>query len=143
MSETCFLIWPSEFKLFEILLKMQMKRKGLFLKGQVSIKGILILVSLIAGVLSLVANEPLRVAMAAVFCFVCWATASSLFFWGQRKSFQTKFTVVSVVILCTVLAIVISNFVLENGVHKAKYLVQFGWVGAILLGYLISRKLCR
>ena len=107
---------------------------------QLSIKTLLILVALVAVALGLVGSEPLGIALASLYCFISWVGVSTLYFWSRGKGLQISFTLKSVALTLVIFAIVVSNYVLEHGVSTGRYLVTYGWIVGLGLGFLVFRN---
>ena len=116
-----------------------MERKYQHLIPRFSIQGLCAFVAIAAFVMSLTSKEPLGVALAATYCFASSIGMTVLYLWSRGMRLQANFSVKSVIFTLLLFSIVIGNFVLENGVHLARYLVLFGWIIGIPLGFLLVR----
>ena len=114
-------------------------------KRQFSIKNLFVGIFLTAILLAFVAQEPVSVGLAAFFCVMSWIGILTLSYMTLNHLFETirqsirsrQFNRLtsryrwayldSFIATWLFFTIVISNFVLENSIANASYLIWFGW----------------
>lgn len=112
---------------------------------QFSILNLLVLTSATAALVAFIAQEAAAVVYASLFCTASWAAIVCLIRASFRNLIATsrlaiqernfgrmtiryKWAIVDMVVITwLIIAIVVSNFVLENSVANAKYLMFVGW----------------
>ena len=119
--------------------------------------------SLIAVMLAFVGREPIGICLAASFCLASWFGISFLGALTARHLFKTVGAAVGqrslgilsrryrwvyldgLIVVWTLISIAVANFVLENSVSNARYLVLYCWVlGPIAtIAYYACRKATR
>jgi hypothetical protein len=131
---------------------------------QFSIQKLFLMTTLVAGLVALVANETVGTVCASLFCLTSWC---AIFFLSTASLKHLVRSVSSTVgdrqigrltsrfrwayldascVVWLVIVVVVSNYVLENSVANAKYMIFLGWtvfsiavVGQLVL-HLINRK---
>ncbi len=123
---------------------------------QFRIRDVMVLAIIISLALGMVVEEPLEIALAALFCGISCCVVMTLFafsifdFWSKIRSAvehrtfrpfigRIKWLVIDTIILVWTVAIIsISNYIFANCVHRGPWLVLLGALGGAVCGPIIA-----